>query len=165
MSQAHRTHDVLLAIAEREHMCSGDNLQPGESYFVECEYCWQYCDGILEVAANGRLELVGLGVTIDHVIPRVKGGSDDPDNLVFACKKCNSSKNGQMTDEWFASETTGAERALFSRRMIREYDEKLDWKHEAEVLKHAAARTRHSPAAGPGGPRGSRRQGRLARSV
>src|SRR5512147_2319900 len=27
--------------------------------------------------------------SIDHVIPRAKGGGDDPDNLVLACRVCN----------------------------------------------------------------------------
>jgi len=29
---------------------------------------------------------------LDHVVPRSKGGSDDPDNLVVACKRCNTQK-------------------------------------------------------------------------
>ena len=32
--------------------------------------------------------------SVDHVIPRCQGGSDDAGNLVPACKPCNSSKNG-----------------------------------------------------------------------
>lgn len=31
-------------------------------------------------------------MTIDHVIPRAKGGNDEEDNLVAACKKCNSTR-------------------------------------------------------------------------
>ncbi len=29
------------------------------------------------------------GAEIDHVIPRSKGGTDDIDNLVLACRGCN----------------------------------------------------------------------------
>ena len=37
-------------------------------------------------------------LTIDHVVPRAKGGRDTWDNLVTACQKCNS-KKGNMTPE------------------------------------------------------------------
>lgn len=36
----------------------------------------------------------GGNLTVDHVVPLVHGGSNDPDtNLVTCCKSCNSSKN------------------------------------------------------------------------
>ena len=35
----------------------------------------------------------GLANTADHVVPRSKGGSDGPENLVAACSSCNSEKN------------------------------------------------------------------------
>jgi hypothetical protein len=38
--------------------------------------------------------------TMDHVIPRSRGGSDDASNLVPACKKCNSSKGARTPEEW-----------------------------------------------------------------
>ena len=47
----------------------------------ECQYC------------GTRKEL-----TIDHVIPRAKGGKDSWINLVTACKKCNT-KKGDYTPE------------------------------------------------------------------
>jgi 5-methylcytosine-specific restriction endonuclease McrA len=39
----------------------------------------------------------GLGsdevtITVDHVIPTALGGTDDPSNLVAACRDCNSGK-------------------------------------------------------------------------
>jgi 5-methylcytosine-specific restriction endonuclease McrA len=35
----------------------------------------------------------GLANSVDHVVPRSKGGSDGPENLVSACSRCNSEKN------------------------------------------------------------------------
>src|SRR4051812_32232946 len=32
-------------------------------------------------------------LTIDHVVPTALGGSDDPTNLVAACKDCNAGKS------------------------------------------------------------------------
>ena len=40
--------------------------------------------------------------TVDHVNPYSRGGTDDPDNLVAACKPCNSSKRDRTPEEWRA---------------------------------------------------------------
>lgn len=37
-------------------------------------------------------------LTVDHVIPVALGGSDDPDNLVAACKDCNAGKTSSNPD-------------------------------------------------------------------
>jgi hypothetical protein len=34
-----------------------------------------------------------VALTVDHVIPTALGGSDDPSNLVAACKDCNAGKS------------------------------------------------------------------------
>ncbi len=47
----------------------------------ECQYCGTKRD-----------------LTIDHVIPRAKGGKDSWTNLVTACKRCNA-KKGDYTPE------------------------------------------------------------------
>lgn len=44
-------------------------------------------------------------LTLDHVQPRSRGGSDDQSNLVLACKPCNSSKGAKTIAEWRARET------------------------------------------------------------
>ena len=40
------------------------------------------------------------GLTIDHLIPRSRGGDDSADNLVFACQSCNASRGEKGIFEW-----------------------------------------------------------------
>lgn len=40
---------------------------------------------------------------LDHVTPVSKGGTDDFDNLVTACKYCNASKGNKSVSEWRAA--------------------------------------------------------------
>ena len=39
----------------------------------------------------------------DHLIPRHRGGPESGDNLVWACRSCNSSKNDRDLLEWYAA--------------------------------------------------------------
>ena len=34
--------------------------------------------------------------TVDHLLPKAKGGSDDPANLVACCTRCNSTKQDRV---------------------------------------------------------------------
>lgn len=54
-----------------------------------CEFC-----GVTEVDTAGEL-------TIDHYQPRTKGGSDELDNLIYSCPRCNQYKS----DYWPPTET------------------------------------------------------------
>lgn len=38
--------------------------------------------------------------TLDHVIPRSRGGTSNLTNLVCACDPCNRSKGGLVPEEW-----------------------------------------------------------------
>ncbi len=38
--------------------------------------------------------------TLDHIVPRSRGGSDDPQNLVPACQRCNGAKSALSLEEW-----------------------------------------------------------------
>ena len=40
-----------------------------------------------------------LHLTIDHIIPKAKGGSESWENLVCACTKCNNRKGGRTPEE------------------------------------------------------------------
>ncbi|MBB6733206.1 HNH endonuclease [Cohnella sp. CBP 2801] len=42
----------------------------------------------------------GYGDTIDHVLPRAKGGHTTPDNCVCACNECNQSKADRDLEEF-----------------------------------------------------------------
>lgn len=41
-------------------------------------------------------------LTIDHVTPLARGGSNDLANLVVACRICNSSKGARLLEEWLS---------------------------------------------------------------
>lgn len=49
----------------------------------KCQYC-------------GRSD---LALTIDHVIPKARGGSDGWENLVTACTRCNNKKGDRTPEE------------------------------------------------------------------
>lgn len=42
-------------------------------------------------------------LTLDHIIPRSQGGSNDARNVAVACGSCNSSKGDRTPDEWYAA--------------------------------------------------------------
>lgn len=67
-----------------------------------CEYChtneqWQY-----------------VRFTIDHIIPRHEGGTDDDENLALACFHCNRYKSNQMTG---VDPETSSAYSLFNPRL------------------------------------------------
>lgn len=41
------------------------------------------------------------GLCFDHLVPRSRGGPDIADNVVMACRSCNSSKSDKGVYEWF----------------------------------------------------------------
>ena len=48
----------------------------------------------------------GAKLTLDHLIPRVQGGSNQVSNLVTACHRCNSARGDRAVEE-FASQGSG----------------------------------------------------------
>lgn len=52
---------------------------------------WQcaYCDGI--------------AVTMDHILPRSRGGLTELDNLLACCRDCNLSKKDRTLREWITA--------------------------------------------------------------
>lgn len=44
-------------------------------------------------------------LTLDHIIPRSKGGSDRLTNVLCACKNCNNSKCHYMWYDWYLKQS------------------------------------------------------------
>jgi len=61
-----------------------------------------YDDERLKMTAPRACYYCGSGerLTVDHLIPRVRGGQDGADNLIWACRACNSSKQGRDMLVW-----------------------------------------------------------------
>lgn len=57
----------------------------------------------LIIEQNGRCAYCGDNLdnnsTIDHVVPRARGGSDDDCNLVAACPDCNRAKGAMLPSQ------------------------------------------------------------------
>jgi hypothetical protein len=68
-------------------------------------------------------------LTIDHVTPAVLGGTDDPSNLVAACKDCNAGKSSSSPDAAVVAQVS---------------DDAVRW---ADAMKLAAERLNASKAA------------------
>lgn len=54
-------------------------------------------------------------LTVDHVIPTALGGSDQPENLVAACRDCNAGKSASSPDSALVADV--AEEALLWRQL------------------------------------------------
>lgn len=57
-------------------------------------------------------------LTIDHIVPRSKGGTDDPSNLRVLCGYCNSQRCNRTDEEWAAlrSNVTGSRATVTESR-------------------------------------------------
>ena len=42
-------------------------------------------------------------MSLDHVVPLSRGGTHEIDNLLPACRSCNSSKGAKLLEEWLPS--------------------------------------------------------------
>lgn len=84
-----------------------------------CQWCgtvfkrrknYRYCTDSCARAGGGGMPILPTqascaycsspAVGWDHIIPRSRGGSHSPDNLVPACASCNSQKGSKTADEY-----------------------------------------------------------------
>lgn len=64
-----------------------------DQILLRWDYKCAYCD-----------EPLGRSATLDHVVPKVKGGTTEKRNLVACCLACNSLKSGQDWQEFFRAQ-------------------------------------------------------------
>jgi hypothetical protein len=55
---------------------------------------WEYKCAYCEDAAT----------SLDHIVPRFKSGSSNRNNLVPACRRCNSNKASSEVDSWYSQQ-------------------------------------------------------------
>ncbi len=84
-------------------------------YMIRAKLFAGLCNGTMRIgplADDERLKLIIAQacsycgcrhhLSVDHLIPRKLGGEDRGDNLVWACRTCNSSKGASDVLEWFS---------------------------------------------------------------
>ena len=74
---------------------------------------------------------------VEHIIPRVHGGADDPDNLALACIDCNLHKGPNLAG---IDPDTNELTALFHPRQ-QQWDDHFEWSGIYIVGRTATGRT------------------------
>ena len=73
--------NYFITVPYKKVVLTRKNILRRDAY--KCAYC-------------GRSD---LPLTIDHVVPKAKGGYDSWENLVCACTSCNNRKGGRTPEE------------------------------------------------------------------
>lgn len=78
---------------------------------------------------EGRCQYCGATnrpLTVDHVVPRLRGGADTWENLVCACDRCNNRKGDRTPEQAgmkLMREPARPNQITFMRRLVRRGDE------------------------------------------
>ena len=62
-----------------------------QSIFESWEWKCAYCDKELDTKS----------ATIDHIVPKFKGGHNIKSNMICSCSKCNRSKGSVLLEDWY----------------------------------------------------------------
>lgn len=85
---------------------------------------------------------------VDHVVPRARGGSDDPTNLVTACYECNAGKSDDLValPDYIVLATLppiASPRVPIHRRGW-EFEANIRWPEDHDMLEMAGGRGRYA---------------------
>lgn len=81
--------------ARKHHALGAHTLADLVAIFENQQGRCHYCGTQLVASCDGHF---------DHVVPLARGGTDNADNIVFACRACNWSKHDRTPEEWLKSE-------------------------------------------------------------
>ncbi len=86
------THGFARAsIAFRIDMVKYTRCRLSEAQNHRCCWCGRHTTD-----ERGR----GHSATVEHVVPKAEGGSDDMDNLVMACMRCNNERGRRSAEDY-----------------------------------------------------------------
>lgn len=80
--------------AMQGRISDGRNVSKRRRIFVRDGFCCRYCGRPVQLEGHGRVR-----ATIDHVLPKCRGGGNEYENLVTACSKCNRLKASRTPEE------------------------------------------------------------------
>ncbi len=84
--------------------------------------CCEYCQSQLRFSADS--------FSVEHVVPRSRGGSDDASNLALACQRCN---NGKYAASEAVDPLTGRMAPLFHPRRD-DWSNHFAWSHDMLLI-------------------------------
>jgi len=99
-----RLSRIMWSLYESAKPCEicGEYEIPGEGYHTDClNLKSRGCVGGVNVFERDSYHCKRCGgdwmsgLTLDHIVPRLKGGTDDPENLQTLCQRCNSKKGAR----------------------------------------------------------------------
>lgn len=86
---AGRTRRLLRAAAESDVTFQRVESRGREYLVGKCIHCSTQVTVPLDPAEPAH-------ATLEHIVPRNHGGSDDPENLCVACRRCNHAKGRRL---------------------------------------------------------------------
>jgi 5-methylcytosine-specific restriction endonuclease McrA len=96
--QRAKSRERIRSTNARRYRATGSHtLRDVSRQYALQDGCCFWCD----VSLRGVFEK-------DHLIPLFRGGSDGPENLVIACRKCNRSKSAKLPLDWAPKLVKGA---------------------------------------------------------
>lgn len=114
-------------------------------------WCCVYCGWAEDVPPDEGFIPYANHLTLDHVRPVDRGGSNEPDNLVTACHKCNSRRQHRTSREWNALlRRAGIDTDEVRKRVRRLTRRLIDLARGKALLRERyARRTRYTGVSGP----------------
>ncbi len=104
----------VIRLLTYRHLPRRANVVSRRNILIRDRFACQYCKKVLPAA----------GLTLDHVIPRSRGGASDWGNMVACCYACNNKKGSRTPEE---AGLTLPKRSIYSihtsRHLVRQAGE------------------------------------------